>query len=49
MIEYTFDEYTEMQIIYVDARCNGLAVQLIYYERFRQRLIPSRTIFKSNY
>ena len=45
MVEYTFEEYTEMLIIYGEAGRNGRAAQRMYHERFPHRPTPSHTIF----
>ncbi|PSN34170.1 hypothetical protein C0J52_23211 [Blattella germanica] len=44
MVEYTFEEYTEMLIIYGEAGRNGRAEQRMYHERFLHRPTPSHTI-----
>lgn len=45
MVEYTFEEYTEMLIIYGEAGRNGRAAQRLYHERFPHRPTPSHNIF----
>ena len=42
MVEYTFEEYTEMLIIYGEAGRNGRAAQRMYHERFR--IAPSHPL-----
>ena len=45
MIEYTFEEYSGMLIIYGEAERNVRAAQRVYEGRFSHRLTPSYTIF----
>ncbi|PSN49952.1 hypothetical protein C0J52_18191 [Blattella germanica] len=44
MVAYTFEEYTEMLIIYGKAGGNGRAAQSMYHERFFHHPTPSHTI-----
>ena len=44
MVEYTFEEYTKMLIIYGEAGRNGRAEQRMYHERFLHRPTPSHRL-----
>lgn len=45
MVEYTCIEYTDMVLVYGEARGNGRAARRLYEERYPNRATPSHTLF----
>lgn len=45
MVDFTFEEYADMHLIYGEARCNTREAERLYAERFPNRRHPSRNTF----
>ncbi|KAJ8882097.1 hypothetical protein PR048_018585 [Dryococelus australis] len=45
MAEFTFEEYTDMILVYVTAEGNEISARRLYQERYTQRAAPSYNLF----